>query len=113
MKHSIFATLLFACLLCSVTRGQPAPSDPSAKAAPELQLRGTLEQRMAIGGESTGWALRTGDKTRVEVLLPPEALAWVKDGMVVSLSGVYGTKHYQERGDVTVFMVKKFSQVEK
>ena len=111
MKHSILASLLLTCLLCSVTQGQPAQSAPSPAAVPEVQLMGTLEQRMAIGGETTGWALRTGDKKRVEVLLPPEVFAWIKDGMVVSVSGVYGTKHYLERGDVTVFMVKKISQV--
>ncbi len=113
MKHSILATLLFACLLCSVTQGQPAPSDPGAKAAPEIQLTGTLEQRMSIGGETTGWALRTGEKKRVEVLLPPEAFAWIQDGMAVSVSGAYGTKHFLERGDVPVFIVKKISQVVK
>jgi hypothetical protein len=113
MKHSILATLLLTCLLCSVTQGQSSPSDPSVKAAPEVQLTGTLDQRISIGGETTGWSLRYGEKKRVEVVLPPEALAWVKDGMVVSVSGVYGTKHYLERGDVTVFMVKKISPVVK
>ena len=111
MKHSILATLFLACLLCSVTQGQPAPTDPSVKAAPEVQLMGTLEQRIAIGGETTGWALRCDDKKRVEVLLPPEAFAWIMDGMIVSVSGFYATKHYLERGDVTVLMVKKISQV--
>ncbi|MCF7788871.1 MAG: hypothetical protein K9N47_22290 [Prosthecobacter sp.] len=111
MKHSILATLLLACLLCSVTQGQTATPDTSTKAAAEVQLMGTLEQRMAIGGETTGWVLRYGEKQRVQVLLPPEAFAWIKDGMVVSVSGVHGTKHYPERGDVAVFIVKKISQV--
>ncbi len=111
MKHSLLATLLLTCLLCSVTQGQPAPSDPGAKAASEVQLMGTLEQRLAIGGETTGWVLRYGEKQRVQVLLPVEAFAWIKDGMVVSVSGVHGTKHYVERGDVAVFIVKKISQV--
>ena len=113
MKHSILATLLITCLLCSATLGQPAPSAPGAKAAPEIQLTGTLEQRMAIGGETTGWTLRTGEKKRVELLLPVEAFAWIMDGMAVSVSGVYGTKHSLERGDVSVFAVKKISQVVK
>jgi hypothetical protein len=111
MKHSIIATLLLACLLCSVTQGQTASSDASTQAAAEVQLTGTLEQRVAIGGETTGWALRYGDKKRVEVLLPVAAFAWIKDGVVVSVSGVHGTKHYLERGDVPVFIVKKISQV--
>ena len=113
MKHFILATLIFASLLCSVTLGQTASSDTSTKGAHEIQLTGTLEQRMAIGGETTGWSLRYGEKKRVEVLLPAEAFAWVKDGVVVSVSGVYGTKHFLERGDVSVFIVKKISQVVK
>lgn len=111
MKHSILATLLFTCLLCSVTQGQPTPSVPSPAAVPEVQLMGTLEQRVAIGGETTGWVLRYGEKQRVQVLLPVEAFAWIRDGVVVSVSGVHGTKHYPERGDVAVFIVKKISQV--
>ena len=110
MKHSILATFVFACLLCTMTLGQTASSTPNSGAAPEIQLTGTLEQRMAIGGETTGWSLRYGEKKRVEVLLPKEAFAWVKDGVVVSVSGAYGTKHYLERGDVAVFIVKKISQ---
>ena len=113
MKYSILATLLLACLLCSVTQGQSVPSAPSPVAVPEVQLMGTLEQRMAIGGETTGWSLLYGEKKRVEVVLPPEAFAWIKDGVVVSVSGVHGTKHYPERGDVTVFIVKKISQLVK
>ncbi len=113
MKHSFLATLLCTCLPCSVTQGQTASSDTSTHAAAEVQLTGTLEQRMAIGGETTGWALRYGDKKRVEVQLPAEAFAWVKDGVAVSVSGVHGTKHYLERGDVPVFTVKKITQVVK
>ena len=109
MKNSILLPLLFACLLCTVTLGQTASSTSSAGAAAEVQLTGTLEQRMAIGGETTGWSLRYGEKKRVEVVLPAEAFAWVKDGVVVSVSGAYGTKHYLERGDVAVFIVKKIS----
>ncbi|MFZ2277451.1 MAG: hypothetical protein WAW39_06620 [Prosthecobacter sp.] len=111
MKHSILATFLFACLLCSVTQGQPAPSVPSPAAVPEVQLMGTLEQQVAIGGETTGWVLRYGEKQRVQVLLPPAAFAWIRDGVVVSVSGVHATKHYPERGDVAVFIVKKISEV--
>jgi hypothetical protein len=113
MKHSILAIFLISCLPYAVTAGQPAQSDPGTKTAPEVQLAGTLEQRMAIGGETTGWALRTGEKKRVELLLPPEAFAWIQDGMAVSVSGVYGMKHYLERGDVPVFIVKKISRVVK
>ncbi|MBN8421251.1 MAG: hypothetical protein J0L73_20210 [Verrucomicrobia bacterium] len=111
MNHLIPTTLLLTCLLCSVTLGQTAPSGPVAKAAPEVQLAGKLEQRIAIGGETTGWALRTGEKQRVELLLPPEAFGWIQDGQFVSVSGVHGTKNYPERGAVAVFIVKKISPV--
>jgi len=113
MKNSILVSLLFSCLLCAVTLGQTASSTPGAGAAAEVQLTGILEQRMAIGGETTGWSLRYGEKKRVEVLLPAEAFAWIKDGVAVSVSGAYGTKHYLERGDAAVFIVKKISQVVK
>lgn len=110
MKTILFFVLLFASFWFSAVLIQ-AGSD--TQAAAEVQLTGMLEQRMAIGGETTGWALRYGDKQRVEVQLPPEALAWVKDGVAVAVSGVHGTKHYLERGDVPVFIVKKITQVVK
>jgi hypothetical protein len=113
MKHTLLLVLLVSTLMSSLAPGQPAPSDSSAKpkAAAEVHLMGTLEQRVAIGDETTGWALRHGDKQRVELLLPVEAFAWIRDGLVVSVSGVHGTKHYPERGNVAVFTVKKISEV--
>lgn len=111
MKSIVFTVLLSASCMHSTVSGQPAPDTPAAAAA-EVQLVGTLEQRLAIGGETTGWLLRHGGgKERVQVLLPPAAFAWIKDGMAVAVTGVYGTKHYPERGDVAVFTVKKITQV--
>lgn len=110
MKHSILATLLL--FSCPTLWGQAAASAPKAAAPAEVLLTGTLEQRLAIGGETTGWVLRHGGgKERVQLLLPLEAFAWIRDGMVVAVTGVYGTKHYPERGEVAVFHVKKISQV--
>lgn len=112
MKHPILATLLlFSCMHSATMWGQTAAPAPKAAAPAEVQLMGTLEKRLAIGGETTGWVLRYGEKQRVQVFLPPDAFAWIKDGMVVSVSGVHGTKHYPESGDVAVFFVKKISQV--
>ncbi|MHB1079483.1 MAG: hypothetical protein ACYC67_08765 [Prosthecobacter sp.] len=111
MKHSLLATLLFSCMHSATLWAQTAAPAPKAAAPAEVQLMGTLEQRVAIGGETTGWVLRYGEKQRVQVLLPVEAFAWIRDGVVVSVSGVHGTKHYPERGDVAVFIVKKISQV--
>ena len=71
----------------------------------------TLPKCLAIGGETTGWVLCHGDKQRVQVLLPVEAFAWIRDGVYVAVTGVYGTRRYPERGEVVVFIVKKISQV--
>lgn len=113
MKHSILAILLLSCLPCTTMWGQQESPTPAPKAAApaEVQLVGTLEQRLAIGGETTGWVLRHGEKQRVQVLLPVEAFGWIKDGVAVAVTGVYGTKHYPERGDAAVFIVKKISPV--
>jgi hypothetical protein len=111
MKHTTVLLLLFSFLLSSVTQSQPTAADPHAKPAAQTQLTGTLERRIAIGGETTGWALRHGEKQSVELLLPVEAFAWIKEGLVVSVTGVYDTKHYPERGAVKVFVVKQISEV--
>ncbi|WP_395742140.1 hypothetical protein [Prosthecobacter sp.] len=109
MKHTLLTILL---LSCSTLWAQTAAPAPKITAPAEVQLRGTLEQRLAIGGETTGWVLRHGGgKERVQVLLPAEAFGWIRDGMVVAVTGVYGTKHYPERGEVAVFIVKKITQV--
>lgn len=111
MKHTLFAATLLSCLSCSTLWGQTAAPAAKAAAPAEVQLVGTLEQRLAIGGETTGWMLRHGDKQRVQVLLPVEAFAWIRDGMDVAVTGVYCTRRYPERGEVVVFIVKKISQV--
>lgn len=112
MKHTFFvATLFLSCLTCSTLWAQTAAPTPKATAPAEVQLVGRLEQRLAIGGETTGWVLRHGDKQRVQVLLPLEAFSWIRDGVDVAVTGSYGTKQYPERGEVVVFIVKKISQV--
>lgn len=111
MKNILLFVLLTTSFWCSAVSSHADQPGSGAAAAAEVQLTGTLEQRMAIGGETTGWSLRYGEKKRVELLLPVDALARIKDGLVVSVTGVYGTKHYPERGDVVVFTVKKITQV--
>lgn len=114
MNRTLLIALVFSSLVPSLTFGQPAGKPPPASPAPEVLVRltGTLERRMAIGGETTGWVLRHGKDQRVELLLPAKAFAWISDGLVVSVSGVHGTRHYPERGDVAVFTVREISQVE-
>ncbi|HBJ84412.1 MAG TPA: hypothetical protein DDZ88_11185 [Verrucomicrobiales bacterium] len=113
MKNSIFFTLLLLVSFCGLPLSLPAQADSKAKpaAAPVVSLMGTLERRIAIGGETTGWVLRHGEKQRVELLLPIEAFAWIAEGLVVSVSGTHGKKTYPERGEVAVFVVQKISQV--
>ncbi len=57
--------------------------------------------------------MRYDDKKHVELLLPKDALKWIKDGLVVSVSGTFGTQHYIERGDVMVFIVEKITRIDK
>lgn len=111
MKHILFTvSLVLICLHGSVSRGQPAAPAPKRAVPAEVQLMGTLEQRLAIGGETTGWVLHHGGG-KVQVLLPAEAFGWIRDGMAVAVTGVYGTQTYPERGVVTVFLIKKITQV--
>ena len=72
---------------------------------------GTLQQRVAIGGETTGWILRYDKDQRVDLLLPIDAFAWIRDGRVVVVKGRFETRQYPERGAVQVFVVREISPV--
>ena len=79
--------------------------------AQEVTLTGTLQGgRLAIGGESTGWALEYRDATgqhSVEVELPRELMARAKSGATVRLTGTFATRQYVERGSVRIFRVSR------
>ncbi len=91
---------------------RPLPSPLAAPApAGEIQLMGTLQQRVAIGGETTGWVLRYDQDQRVDLLLPVDAFAWIRDGLVVAVKGRFETRHYPERGAVRVFVVREINEV--
>ena len=81
----------------------------------ELTLTGVLEGgRIAIGGESTGWALQYRDSSgqhSIEVELPRELMARAKSGGRVRLTGTYVTREYVERGAVRIFRVTKLEEV--
>lgn len=115
MKHLLILTLLVSAIPCSMTWGQSEDAIPllSPVAVPTAHLTGTLERKFAIGGDTTGWSLRYDDKKHVELLLPKDAPKWIKDGLVVSVSGTFGTQHYIERGDVMVFIVEKITRIDK
>jgi 4-carboxymuconolactone decarboxylase len=79
--------------------------------AQEVTLTGTLQGgRIAIGGESTGWALEYRDATgqhSVEVELPRDLMARARSGATVRLTGTFGTREYVERGSVRIFRVSR------
>lgn len=119
MKTRIFLALTLLALAPSPGLALSLPlhagqsqKEPSPAPIPVVTLFGTLERRVAIGGETTGWELRYGEKQRVQLLLPPEAFDWISEGMTVGVIGVYGVKHFPERGEVRVFIVHEIHQVQ-
>jgi len=83
--------------------------------AQEITLTGTLQGgRIAIGGESTGWALEYRDDTgrhSVEVELPRELMSRARSGATVRVTGTFGTRQYVERGSVRTFRVSRLEDV--
>ena len=72
---------------------------------------GTLQKRLAVGGETTGWVLRYDKDQRVDLLLPIDAFAWIRDGLVVAVKGRFETRTYPERCAVRVFIVREIGEV--
>lgn len=105
MKTSPLAGLLLVLLLGSVGAAEPA------KPAEETTLTGLIEQRVAAGGETTGWILRYDKDSRVDLLLPYEAFAWLREGIAVAATGRFEVRHYPERGEVRVFVVREISEI--
>jgi hypothetical protein len=108
---ALLAPLAGHALSLPLGAGQTPPA-PSPAPVPVVHLDGILERRVAIGGETTGWVLRYGDKQRIDLLLPVEAFAWIQEGMWVGVKGVYSTKRFPERGEVPVFIVHEIHQVQ-
>jgi 4-carboxymuconolactone decarboxylase len=100
-------------LLLFVTFGLPVVA--FAQATPqEVTLTGTLRGgRIAIGGETTGWALEYRDASgerSIEVELPREVMARARSGATVRVTGVFATRDYVERGSVRVFRVNRLEE---
>ena len=80
----------------------------------DVTLTGTLRGGLlAVGGESTGWALEYRDTTgqhSVEVDLPRDLLTRARSGATVKLTGTYVTREYVERGPVRIFRVTKLEE---
>lgn len=86
-----------------------------AQTAPQETLTGTLRGgRIAIGGETTGWALEYRDASgehSIEVDLPRELVARARSGATVRLTGVFATRDYVERGSVRIFRVSRLEEL--
>ena len=79
-----------------------------------VTLTGTLRgDRIAVGGETTGWSLQYKDKDgehTVEVVLPAALAARPRDPATVTLTGTFGTREYVERGTIRVFRATKIEK---
>ena len=89
------------------------------KAPEELQLTGTVRQVMAIGGETTGWALALDFETAVggrifkQIELDPgDTNMRQYKGQRAVVTGTLKEKTGVERGKYTVLQVKTIKKVE-
>ena len=82
----------------------------------DVTLTGTLRgDRIAAGGESTGWSLQYKDKDgehTVEVVLPAALATRPREPATVTLTGSFGTREYVERGTVRVFRVASIKKTQ-
>ena len=80
----------------------------------QVTLTGTLRgDRIAVGGESTGWSLRYKDKDgehMVEVELPAALATRPREPTMAVVTGSFGTREYVERGTVRVFRATKIEK---
>ncbi|HKC58256.1 MAG TPA: hypothetical protein VKC35_19120 [Vicinamibacterales bacterium] len=98
-------------LLFAITSGVASIAFAQAQ---EITLTGTLQGgRIAIGGESTGWALEYRDATgphSVEVELPRDLMSRARSGAMVRVTGTFATRQYVERGSVRIFRVARLEE---
>lgn len=112
MKTTLCILLLALCPLSSHALDLPVKTPPQApQAVAEVTLTGVLERRVSIGGETTGWALRCDKDRIVELTFTLEALSHVREGVWVACTGKFETRHYPQRGDVRIFVVRELHEV--
>jgi heat shock protein HslJ len=78
-----------------------------------INLSGTLNRVMAMGGESTGWALQLDESSKIggkqvrelEVAYPNQAKLREWNGKRVKVTGTLGVRRGVERGDRTVLEI--------
>jgi 4-carboxymuconolactone decarboxylase len=101
-------------LLLLITFGIASTVFAQAGQGQEVTLTGTLQGgRIAIGGETTGWALEYRDAAgqhSVEVELPRELMVRARSGASVRVTGTFATREYVERGSVRIFRVSRLEE---
>src|ERR1051326_271454 len=106
MKITFLLTLMLA--------GTVPLAFAQAKTPAPVTLTGTLRgDRIAAGGESSGWSLQYKDKAgahTVEVELPAALATRPREPAMVTVTGTFGTHAYIERGAVRVFRVTKIDK---
>lgn len=96
----------------------PVKSAEPAKLIPEktTTLVGILKKdRMAVGGESTGWSLNYRDVARnhvIEVDFERDIVGKAHDGATVRVTGKLVVREYVERGNVQTLVIFKLEEVE-
>ena len=110
------ATTITVLLLGAISLGAQSSGAPAgARTAQDVVYEGELETYVAIGGESTGWRIRMrtaeGRRQYVELLLTAEMAKGARVNTRVRVRGVMQTRHYVERGDVQVLVVKEMIEV--
>src|SRR5689334_2658721 len=102
-----FAVILMLSAAAALASAQAKPPEP-------VTITGTLRgDRIAAGGESSGWSLQYKDKDgqhTVDVELPAALATRPRTPSVVTVTGTFGTREYVERGTVRIFRVTKIDK---
>jgi hypothetical protein len=113
MKTSLFLLLLALSAVPGFALDLPArsPTPPGQTAPAEVTLTGVLQRRVSIGGETTGWVLRYDKNRTIELAFTVAALAQIREGAWVACTGTYEVRHYPERGDVRILVVREIHEI--
>jgi hypothetical protein len=104
---------LSAAGLAAQSRSGAPPA--GARSDRDVVYEGELETYVAIGGESTGWRMRTrtpeGRRQFIELLLTADLARGARANSRIRVRGTMQTRHYPERGDVQVLAVKELIEI--
>lgn len=111
MLRMVVAVIIMAGTLGCAANSAPPATQP---AAPPRQFIGTLQGgMMAIGGETTGWALMRADEKDLELdISAVREQADQLDGQRVAVSGRMTQRDYVERGRTPLLVVQRIRRAE-